>query len=154
MLPNINDYAALGGEQVNYRPVTNPQTDIDASAWNEVKADTAAMTVTAARAVVRFYWSGSAVVVLYSAAVWQAPPPVITRNGPGEYSVVWPATVVDARGVTRYPNFRWGSGHGSEMAQVVNAKVVAPNEIEALCFDADTGAEFDPSTSGVTVVGY
>lgn len=151
MLPNINDYAALGGEQVNYRPVTNPQTDIDAEIWNEVKADTAAMTAVCDRAWVRFYWTGSATSVIAHAAVWDSTPPTVTRSIAGEYVITWPATVVDARGTTRYPNLRAGMGHGASMGKVVNVAVLAPNQVAVYCYDAVVNAAYDPGVEGVTV---
>jgi hypothetical protein len=150
-LPGINDYAVLGGEQVNYKPVTNPQTDIDASAWNEVKADTAAMTAVCDRAWVRFYWTGAATAVISHAEVWTSTLPTVTRSIAGEYVITWPSSVTDARGIIHYPNLRAGMGHGASMGKLINVSVIAPNQVAVYCYDAVANAAYDPGVEGVLV---
>lgn len=113
MLPNKNSYSELGGELIDYSPVTDPQTDLSAEASNESRVDTAAMTRTAIRAWVTLTCAISDISVanidydaVYGIALIYKP--TVAYIDVGIYEVTFPETILDARSITQTINFSLG----------------------------------------------
>ena len=100
-LPNANSFNNLGGELVDYSPVTNPTTDLSAEASNEMRSDVAAMTRTVTKAWVAFTVSGSSVIGVANSdfdAVYgnaQIYKPTGVYNSVGAYTITFPASIID-----------------------------------------------------------
>ena len=112
MLPQSNSYQNLGGELADYQPVTDPTTDRAAAAENDAFADVAAMTRMAFRAYVTFTIAATVGTVIDHDAVWgndvSVKPTIGYLGSAGGYSITWPASVTDARGISRSVNLRRG----------------------------------------------
>lgn len=114
MLPDKNSYQNLGGEIVDYSAVVDPTTDLGAAQDDDARADVAAMTRTAIRAYVTFTATTSPTPTEHD-AVWgnaDLVAPTIIRSSAGVFIVTWPASVVDARGITHSVNLRVGWANG------------------------------------------
>jgi hypothetical protein len=110
MLPNVANYDTYGGELEDYSLVEDPTTDLAADLANEQRVDTAGMTATALRAFVVFTWSvDEGVTIRQQGAVWgNGTSPTIALTAPGTFTITWPSTATDARGVSRSVNLRAG----------------------------------------------
>ncbi|KYF87779.1 hypothetical protein BE20_24860 [Sorangium cellulosum] len=154
-LPDKNDFAALGGELVDYSPPEDPTTDLSAEASNEARADTAAMTRMIERAFVSFTTNGSTATVTDHDAVWGnalAYKPTISRTGAGNYLVTWPTTVTDARGVTRSLNLRFGVGNVGESLFSASVIRVSANSMRIRITRNNAATDPDASTVVTMVV--
>lgn len=155
-LPEKNSYDALGGEMENYQATENPVTDLDAEQSNEMRADLAAMTRTATRSAVKFTIAASAVVISNSDydAVWGndiSYKPVGTYNSTGNFTITYPAQVVDVRGHTKNINFGFvwcNIGSATHNGHIAKARVSGPNTIVVLVEDS-SGAAVNPSSGEV-----
>jgi len=107
-LPASDSYDTYGGELVDYSAVEDPTTDLPASASNQARASSAALTNTAFRAIMVFYIDASNnPVIKYFNSVWDndlSDAPTISYVAAGTYDIEFPATVVDLRGQTQNLN--------------------------------------------------
>lgn len=111
-LPDKDSAAAWGVPFSDYAPVTDPTTDLSASAFNEIAADVAAMTRTAPRAIVS--WAGTtfsapnSVAPLAHDSVWgTSVAPTILNSSDGFWEIQWPTTVTDELGNSHAISMRW-----------------------------------------------
>ena len=163
-LPSVDNFiTTYGGALVDYAPCEDPSTDRPAAAANQWYADTAAMTQTPFRALVRLQKAGVGYSItspdqpalsgttFQQAAVWCdgsgvipfASFPVVAKLGVGVYTVTWPATVTDALGAVQTLNFRAAIKPSIEYSGVgslghANATVTAPNQLTVRLFDPTT----------------
>ena len=150
-LPDKNDYSVLGGELADYSAVADPTTDLPAEASNEMRADVAAMTRTAIRAWCGFTIDGYAAPSIsntdYDAVYGNAMDykPVVTRNSTGNYTIDFPTTVTDARGITHDLNLQCGFINSESSGLVGNAIKTDANTFNVLIYDL-SGAASDPGT--------
>lgn len=152
-LPEKNSFNNLGGELINRRPVENPQTDLDAEASNEMRADLAAMTRTATRCMVKFtisggdgYVSNTAFDNVFGNSITYKPD--VAYLGTGSYTVTFPETITDARGNERNINFflaQASTAFATYSGQTVQARVTAPNVVEVKLVNSG-GTAADPPT--------
>lgn len=126
-LPNKSTFNSIGGEINNYSPPTDPTTDLDAVADDIARADNAAMTRTIPRAWLLFTVTGGVVTILntdydgvYGNAVSYKPIP--TYLGGGDYIFDFPASIVDARGVTQLVNLTYGKCNTESAGYTIHAK--------------------------------
>ena len=110
-VPDIDDFNTYGGEISNYAPVEDPTTDRDAAKACQAYASTAAMTQTATRAWARMTCNTTTgtLVLVDKDGLWPNTgpnAPTLLRNGTGDFTLTWPATVTDSRGVVHTLNFR------------------------------------------------
>lgn len=98
-LPDVDSLAIMGGSLVDYGSgVEDPSTDRPAVGSNVGYADAAAATHTVTRAWVRIVGSATAPTVATHDSVWGnslAVTPTLVRNGVGDITITWPATVND-----------------------------------------------------------
>ena len=128
-LPDKSTYAAYGGE-IAYPAPEDPTADITSDASDEVRVDCAAMTRMIPRAYVTFTTDGTTCAVVEHDAVWGndiSIKPTVTVFDVGFYTVTWPSTVVDARGVSRAVNLRRGSATIEHTAAFCTALRQGPN---------------------------
>lgn len=146
-LPNSNSYNNLGGELSDYSPVTDPTTDLSAEASNEMRSDVAAMTRTATRAWVSFQVSGTSIVVDssdYDAVYGNANlyKPTGSYDAPGDYTITFPASIVDARSNTISVNIQaaWVNMQSSSPDMYfAKATVLSSNTVKVYLFDLNSG---------------
>jgi len=154
MLPNAQTYEGLGGELVDLAPVVDPTTDLPAEAMNELRSDAAAMTRTAARAVVVFT-AGAVPAVTMHDAVWGNTPgvkPTVVRSMAGVYVVTWPASVTDARGVSRGVALRAGLAGSGTAGWIPTAAKTASNAFTVMTWGLGGGAVLDPPDAPITLM--
>lgn len=156
-LPNKQSYANLGGELRDYSPVTDPSTDLSAEASNELRADNAAMTRTAVKAIVKFTTDGTTVTVdnldhdaVYGNASLYKPTGV--RNSAGDFTITFPSSVSDARSKTQTINFfaAWANCESLSDAVVAKAKLVGANSVRITVLDSS--GPVDPSSTDKIIV--
>ncbi len=139
-LPETADVAELGGILQNYGAVEDPTTDLDAGADNKNRANTAAMTHTATRAMRRFVGHATTPTDPLSGfvhdSVWGKAPavkPTVTRAGTGIYLVTFPLSVQDELGVFHDTNLQvakaWVEFTGTTVYGA-SARVTAANVVE------------------------
>lgn len=158
-LPDSNSFNSLGGELQDYAPVTDPTTDLSAEASNEMRCDVAAMTRTATRAIVKFTVSGGAVTIantdfeaVYGNSLTYKPSGVV--NGNGDYTITFPATVNDARGIEHDVNFKycWANYDGPITDfYVARAKILSPNTVQVFLQDMVAPAATPPSSTSAYI---
>lgn len=162
-LPNIQSYDNLGGELADYNPVTDPTTDLSAEASNEMRSDVSAMTRTATRAWVAFRVDGTSAIVVDNddhdsvygnAEIYK---PVGVYNSTGNYTITFPASIVDARGVTQSLNLRqaWTCFDSiSNHFLLSSARVTSANTVDVFLYDF-TGPNItdppDPATDKIVL---
>lgn len=147
-LPDKATFATVGGTILDYSAVEDPNTDLAAEFSNEVRADTAAMTRMIPRAYVAFTTNGTTCTVVEHDAVWGndlAIAPTVARTGTGAYTVTWPTTVTDARGVVRSLNLRRGSAGLDYVGFFASPKRVSANSFTMIVYDASCQAPTDPN---------
>jgi len=109
-LPDTDTLANVGGALVDYGSgVEDPTTDRPAAAANIGYADAVAATHTAVRAWVRIVGSATAPTVATHDSVWGntlAVAPTLVRNGVGDITITWPASVTDELGAAHNVNIR------------------------------------------------
>jgi hypothetical protein len=160
-VPDIDNLASLGGILQNYRPVEDPTTDLDAGFGNKTRANAAAMTQTAPRAMVIFTTASTTggLVLVGHWSLWGNTPtvaPSLARLTTGQYTVTWPATVTDELGVTHTVSLR------AAMASTEGTTAYDPNAyptvrfgnvVQANLFSA-SGSPTDGSTTTMVVWAY
>lgn len=157
-LPDKADLAAYGGALVNYQPVADPTTDLDADAFNNCRADVAGMTNVTVRAMVSFVGHGTTptdpVTGFIHSAVWGESAPVKpakARFGAGVFDLTWPTTITDALGEEITVNFRRARGFAEgSTAYHVQCEVTAANVVRVRVFDM-AGAANDAVGATITV---
>jgi hypothetical protein len=128
----LGDYGMPVGDYLV--EVTDPTTDQPASGAAQQACDTAAMTRTAPRAIVKFTTNGTGVptLVLHEAQWGIGTTPVVARTGVGMFTITWPVTVVDELGVSQSVNLRftdWPALDGVVGVNLATATVTAPNVV-------------------------
>jgi hypothetical protein len=102
----IADY---GGPYRDALPVEDPETQLASDAFNALAEDTAQLTRTALRAIVRFATDAAPNLAVQGAvSVWgstSAHRPTVTRNNVGVYSILYPLSFPDANGVEEEVSF-------------------------------------------------
>jgi len=99
-LPDIDALTSLGGTLVNYAPVEDATTDLDAGADNKARNNVAMMTHTVIRAWARFTTAAStgALVLVAHDALWGNLPgvaPTLARSSAGTFTLTYPTSVND-----------------------------------------------------------
>lgn len=111
-LPASDVIGTFGCPFTNSGLVSNPQTDLAASQFNQLCADTAGMTRTATRAWARFTTAAStgAMALNDFDTVWNEVTtntnPVEARTSTGIFTLTFPATITDSLNNTYTVNFR------------------------------------------------
>lgn len=155
-LPDKADIATYGGILQNYGEVADPSTDLDATAFNDCRADVAGMTNVIQRALVSFLGHATTPADpstgFVHSAVWgegALVKPTKAKVSTGRYRFTWPATVTDELGESRSVNFRrargWAEG---ATAYHVQCEVTSANVIDVRVFDM-AGTPTD--AAGVTI---
>jgi len=145
-LPAIDDISTLGGIKVNFQPVEDATTDLDAAQDNKARADVAMMTHTASRSWAKFVAAATTGAMVLSAhdAVWGNAPglaPTLARTGTGVFTITWPASVNDELGVTHATSLRAASAvaRGS-VAYHAQTSITAANVVTVYVFDMSGAA--------------
>lgn len=123
MLPNVCDPVEYGLPKTNYdtNGVVNPETELDASEYEPVAVDVAAMSHVAPRAIVYVNLVVGGATILDYDSVWGDAPavtPVAARSAQGVVTVTWAASGYNdlnptpARQVQRAPNIRFAHASG------------------------------------------
>lgn len=97
--PDVDAFNTYGGQISNYESVVDPTTDRDAAAASLAYMSVAAMTAICPRAYVVIQGSATTPTVMDHNSGWGtgiAVVPTLVRNGTGDITVTWPATVTDA----------------------------------------------------------
>jgi len=133
-LPDKQTYSALGGDIQDYQAVEDPTTDLSDEQSNETRADVAAMTRMIPRAMVSFTTNGATCTVVDHEAVWGnalSVKPVVTVDPVygATLIVVWPTTVMDARGVTYALNLKRGLGNVGEFGFMSAVQMISANSL-------------------------
>ena len=134
----IGDY---GGPYKDALPVEDPETQLSSDAFNALAEDTAQLTRTGVRAIARFATdTASNPAVTRAVSVWgnaRAQQPTITRNGIGQYTVTYPASFIDANGVSEDVSFLFAQAsiEGTTPGHV-RVSSIAANVIGIRVFDA------------------
>jgi hypothetical protein len=135
-LPDIDSIETYGGVLVNYAPVEDPTTDLDAAMDNKNRASTAAMTHTLTRAICRFVGNAGSPTDpssgLVHDAVWGssfAIKPVVAKADTGIYDVTFPVSVQDELGAAHLLNLRGGYAQveSSTFAYVCSVQITSAN---------------------------
>lgn len=160
--PDIDVVATYGGALTNYFQVEDATTDLDASADNQNRCSTAAMTHTASRAWARLVCAATTGALALSNvnpndAGWPGLPtnaaPTLLRNGTGDFTLTWPATVQDELGATKTPNFRYAvvSIEGSTFAFHTESCPTANSVRVRLANTGGAANDFVGTTIAITV---
>ena len=160
-LPDQDDYlSTYGGSKINYAPPEDPTTDEDAGIRNQYVANVAMMTLTAVRALALFTPAATTgtMALVSHAANWgnsATVAPVLNRVAAGVYTLTWPATVIDALGLSHTTNFRFVTCNvrGSGTPWIYNAAITSANVVTVWTYSS-AGAATDPATTNVDVVVY
>lgn len=146
---------------VNYGgiPVTDPTTDQDAAAYNQLLADVAQMTRTAPRAIAQFVTAAStgAMSLVSHQAMWGSAPavaPALARSAGGIFTVAWPTTVTDPLGITQTLNLKYGIGciTGATYQQAPQVVISSANVATVNTFSGGTANDIVGTT--ITVFAY
>lgn len=148
--PDIDDFSTYGGAKQNYAPVEDPTTDRDAADINKALCTVAALTQTATRCWARMVCAATTAGLALATSnsndgLWPnifANKPTLVRNGTGDFTLTWPATVLDENGDTHSLNFRAASVSLESGFGFTNAYVSAPNAVRVRLADT-TGAASD-----------
>lgn len=98
--PAIPSTATFGPPLVNFGAIEDPSTQLDATALNNMRAQLAMISQTAAIAMAAILYSGGTISVLRHSAVWgdtSGVEPLITRNSAGSFTFQWDASYYDLR---------------------------------------------------------
>lgn len=155
MLPNVSDPAnEYGLPKTNYDadgPI-DPETDLDFAEYEALATDTAAMSHTAPRALVKVDVNAGACTVVGYRSVWGDTPavyPVAAYVNVGQYTVTWlPGGYPDlnptpARRETRAPNLFGGKTSIRQAVAATTATLCTPNVAAVYVYEASTGAATD-----------
>jgi len=96
--PEIPSRDTFGPAMKNYDAIVDPETDLDATHWNRITAQLAAVSQTAPKAVVTITIAAGIATVVQHRAQWgndASVAPVVTRTSAGALTVVWPTLVND-----------------------------------------------------------
>jgi hypothetical protein len=146
-LPNKQSYDGLNGEMVDYKDPENPTYDLPAECSNELRADTAAMTATCDIVFFTFTTDGANMFVTMHDSVYGndiSYIPIGLYNSVGDYDFTLPASVVDARGKTKYLNLRCGYGNTDYLYGLVSVKITSANTIKVILTDSSGPSQSDP----------
>lgn len=109
-LPDENTVADFGGNAlVDAWPIEDPATDVSATNFVPMISSVAAMTHIVPRAYVVVVGNASTPTVLEHNSAWGSSGPVIPtllRNGTGDITITWPATVTGEDGQTHTLNLK------------------------------------------------
>ena len=111
-LPDVDDYTStFGGSKLDFSPTEDPTTDESAATRNQYVADVAMMTATATRSWAQFVAAATTggMSVTAHASNWGnaiGVIPTLSRTSAGIYVITWPASVLDALGVSHSLNYR------------------------------------------------
>lgn len=156
-LPDKSTFDTIGGEIIDFSAVEDPNTDLAGAFNSEARADNAAMTRMIPRAYVAFIVSGSLCNVVDHDAVWGnslAVKPTVAYVSFGQYTVTWPTTVADARGVVRALNLRRGLGSVETSGFISAALRISANSFTVTAYDVTSPGPSDPSnpTDAVSLI--
>lgn len=90
--PDVPAPSTFGPPLRNFDTIEDPETDMDASAWNLLRTQVAAMALTSPKALVTFSISGGTVTVLHHASQWGSDAgsaPSVVRDDAGVYDITW-----------------------------------------------------------------
>lgn len=161
-LPDRDDYAIVGGEITDYQPAEDASTDLPALADAIARCNVAAMSRVVTRAYAAFTTNGTTCTLLDCDGCWPSGTfggpnaPTVTRTGLGLYTVTWPTTITDERGVTHNLNLRRGLGDiepgSSPPAIFVHVSCPTPNTASVEAINTNTGTVWDPTSAIVVTV--
>jgi hypothetical protein len=141
-LPGTADLAELGGILQNLEDVSDPTTDLDAGADNKNRANTAALTHTATRAICSFVGHGTTPTFpngFVHESVWGATlavRPALSKSGTGVYLLTYLTSVSDELGEQHTLNFRRAKGWAEgSVAYHVQAEIASANVVRVRVFD-------------------
>ena len=148
----LGDYGMPVGDYLV--EVTDPTVDQPAAGAAQQACDTAAMTRTAPRAIVKFTTNGTGVptLALHEAQWGIGSVPVVARTGVGVYTITWPVTVVDELGVAQTVNLRfvdWPSIDGVFGTNLATATITSPN-VATVYQVSIAGAPAAADSTGIT----
>lgn len=132
-MPNLPDTATLandlGGAMVNYEPVVDPTTDLDAGFDNNSRCNVAMMTHTAIRSWATFTTAATTGALVLNAhdALWGnslGVAPSLARTVAGTFTMTYPASVNDELGVAHTVNFRMGLGQARSATAGYDIQVI------------------------------
>ena len=95
LAPDLPTVETFGPRLINFDTIEDPQTDLDADNLNAMKAQLAAISQVAPKAVVVF---DAALNVLESRSVWGSGSglaPIVTNPGSGVYVITWATSYPD-----------------------------------------------------------
>lgn len=153
-LPLIASFDELGGPKTNASSLVDPTTDLDASADNLARYDTAQMSRMSPRAYLRMVWTGSVLTVLAFDSVWGSDAsytPSPSRVSTGIYPVSFPAQVPDGFGGLLDLNLRAGWVNLENSNLLGNVEVVAPNIISVRIYNTTTATVADPTNKNIVI---
>jgi hypothetical protein len=157
-LPAIDSFDTYGGVKIDYAPVEDPETDLAASQGNQALASVAGMTHVSPRLIVQFTTSSGLGAISNWTSVFGnsfAYLPQIVQGIPGEWVMVFPATIVDFTGEEQPLNIRWAHGWVEDLnnAWTVQCKKNTSNSIKIAFFN-DSGTKTDADGSQIVIVVY
>jgi hypothetical protein len=122
----IND---LGGAMVNYEPVLDPTTDLDAGFDNNSRCMVAMMSHTAIRSWAKFTTAVTSGAMVLNAhdALWGnsiGVAPTLARFATGIFTLTYPTTVNDELGGAHTVNFRVGWGQARSATAGFDVQVI------------------------------
>lgn len=144
----------------NAEPVDDPNTELDAAYYARLAEDVAQLTRTAPRAILVWTTKGSGAVgtAVRTKTMWGDTlsfAPTVTRNGPGDYTLTYPATYND--GLVYAETIAWFAGK-SEISEDSdsNAKTRITGAVANVTLYDDTGAysDFTPDVTEIVTFLY
>ena len=95
--PDVPSSDTFGPALINYDAVEDPETDLDMTSWNLVRAQLAAISATAVKAWVHLTVAAGVLTLESHGASWNESGnlPTVNRVSAGLYTVTWPDSVYD-----------------------------------------------------------
>ena len=155
----------LGGTLVNYAPIEDPTTDLDAGFDNNSRCMVAMMSHTAPRSWAKFTTAATTGALVLNAhdAMWGSSlgvAPALARSSTGVFTLTYPTTVNDELQPPYGPNahtvnFRWGTASDRSATAGYDIKAVptAANVLTVYVRDS-TNTLVDAAGLIIDVMGY
>lgn len=160
ILPDVATLANdLGGTLVNYAPVEDATTDLDAAFDNNARCMAAMSSHTAPRCWARVTTGATtgAMVLVKHDAMWGnalAFAPTVARASLGTFTVTYPASVNDELAVAHTTNLRWAMANHRSAAAALFVQAV-PTSANVITFTVrDSTFALVDTVVDVDVMGY
>lgn len=98
--PSMPSPSTFGPPLQNFGAIEDPSTEMDARAWNNMRAQLAMISQTVPLAMVAIQYSGGVVTILRHSAVWgdtSGVAPTAVRNSAGSFTFQWATDYPDLR---------------------------------------------------------